>query len=194
MSNPWSAVPATLPWGKADNEWMFFASEKAWHIMGERGGVQAAMEWLLEHNEDPDIDVPYKPPDGHVLGKSDGSDTGMQLCWNRWSDSWDRKRCHDDPVLLWLSHWGDNDTFVTNFMWHRYRAWHVRNMMLFSVASAAVLYKFLSLLEASNLQVKLPSSKLFCEWCQLFYRNKESNKRAYLSYYLFVVLWNVHLW
>ena len=35
--------------------------------MGSRG-VQAAMDWLLEHNEDPDIDEPYIAPQGNILG------------------------------------------------------------------------------------------------------------------------------
>lgn len=47
---------------------------KAWAIMGNRG-VQAAMDWLLEHNEDPDIDEPYKAPEGNVLGGGGGSST-----------------------------------------------------------------------------------------------------------------------
>lgn len=33
------------------------------------------MEWLLEHNEDADIDEPYKPPEGQVLGKSEGGES-----------------------------------------------------------------------------------------------------------------------
>uniref|UniRef100_H2ZHE1 UBX domain-containing protein n=1 Tax=Ciona savignyi TaxID=51511 RepID=H2ZHE1_CIOSA len=41
-------------------------AEKAWLKMGDRG-VQAAMEWLLEHNDDPDIDEPYQPPQGYRL-------------------------------------------------------------------------------------------------------------------------------
>jgi len=27
------------------------------------------MDWLLEHNEDPDIDEPYQPPTGHKLNE-----------------------------------------------------------------------------------------------------------------------------
>ena len=44
--------------------WLF--REKAWAVIGHRG-VQAAMDWLLEHNEDPDIDEPYQPPTGNRL-------------------------------------------------------------------------------------------------------------------------------
>ena len=37
--------------------------------MGHRG-IQAAMEWLLEHNEDPDIDDPIQPPVGQKLNET----------------------------------------------------------------------------------------------------------------------------
>ncbi|KAI8481308.1 UBX domain-containing protein 1-like isoform X2 [Branchiostoma floridae x Branchiostoma belcheri] len=43
------------------------------------------MEWLLAHMDDPDIDEPYQPPQGHVLGKKEesvaaptGQETGAQ--------------------------------------------------------------------------------------------------------------------
>ncbi|XP_002121999.2 UBX domain-containing protein 1-A [Ciona intestinalis] len=51
-------------------------AEKAWLKMGDRG-VQAAMEWLLEHNEDPDIDEPYQPPQGRTLTSENESNTPL---------------------------------------------------------------------------------------------------------------------
>nr|XP_002121999.1 UBX domain-containing protein 1 [Ciona intestinalis] len=51
-------------------------AEKAWLKMGDRG-VQAAMEWLLEHNEDPDIDEPYQPPQGRTLTSENESSTSL---------------------------------------------------------------------------------------------------------------------
>ena len=36
-------------------------------------GVEQAMEWILAHQDDPDIDEPYVAPQGHML-----SSTGEQ--------------------------------------------------------------------------------------------------------------------
>lgn len=47
-------------------------AEKALTVTGNKG-VEPAMEWLFAHSEDPDIDEPYKPPVGHVLGEDDKS-------------------------------------------------------------------------------------------------------------------------
>ena len=43
---------------------------KALAVTGNQG-PQVAMDWIFAHMDDPDIDVPYQPPQGNVLGKSD---------------------------------------------------------------------------------------------------------------------------
>ncbi|XP_066281196.1 UBX domain-containing protein 1-like [Branchiostoma lanceolatum] len=59
-------------------------AEKAIAVTNDQG-PEAAMEWLLAHMDDPDIDEPYQPPQGHVLGKTEesaaaptGQETGAQ--------------------------------------------------------------------------------------------------------------------
>lgn len=42
-------------------------AEKAVSLTGNQG-IERAMDWLMEHENDPDIDEPYVPPEGHVLG------------------------------------------------------------------------------------------------------------------------------
>lgn len=42
-------------------------AEKAVAITGNQG-IEQAMDWLMEHENDPDIDEPYVPPVGNVLG------------------------------------------------------------------------------------------------------------------------------
>lgn len=52
-------------------------AEKALAVSGNRG-IEAAMEWLFAHAEDPDIDEPFKPPVGHVLGKEESATPGAE--------------------------------------------------------------------------------------------------------------------
>ncbi|CAI5798202.1 domain-containing 1 [Podarcis lilfordi] len=41
-------------------------AEKALALTGNQG-IESAMDWLMEHENDPDLDEPYVPPQGHVL-------------------------------------------------------------------------------------------------------------------------------
>ncbi|KAK2838567.1 hypothetical protein Q7C36_013381 [Tachysurus vachellii] len=45
-------------------------AEKAVAHTGNQG-IERAMDWLMEHENDPDIDEPYVPPTGNVLGSSE---------------------------------------------------------------------------------------------------------------------------
>lgn len=49
-------------------------AEKAVAITGNQG-IEQAMDWLMEHENDPDIDEPYVPPVGNVLGGGGGADS-----------------------------------------------------------------------------------------------------------------------
>ncbi|XP_069036362.1 UBX domain-containing protein 1 [Lepisosteus oculatus] len=49
-------------------------AEKAVAHTGNQG-IERAMDWLMEHENDPDIDEPYVPPAGNVLG-SEGAEQG----------------------------------------------------------------------------------------------------------------------
>ncbi|XP_049635832.1 UBX domain-containing protein 1 [Suncus etruscus] len=43
-------------------------AEKALALTGHQG-IEAAMDWLMEHEDDPDVDEPLVTPLGHVLGR-----------------------------------------------------------------------------------------------------------------------------
>ncbi|KAM4621805.1 UBX domain-containing protein 1 isoform 1-T4 [Polymixia lowei] len=47
-------------------------AEKAVANTGNQG-IERAMDWLMEHENDPDIDEPYEPPVGNVLGDTGDS-------------------------------------------------------------------------------------------------------------------------
>lgn len=49
-------------------------AEKAVANTGNQG-IEQAMDWLMEHENDPDIDEPYVPPVGNVLGTENQSTT-----------------------------------------------------------------------------------------------------------------------
>lgn len=52
-------------------------AEKAVAKTGNQG-IEQAMDWLMEHENDPDIDEPYVPPAGNVLGGADSESTTEQ--------------------------------------------------------------------------------------------------------------------
>ncbi|KAG8522751.1 UBX domain-containing protein 1 [Galemys pyrenaicus] len=43
-------------------------AEKALALTGNQG-IEAAMDWLMEHEDDPDVDEPLATPLGHILGR-----------------------------------------------------------------------------------------------------------------------------
>uniref|UniRef100_A0A2K5PRK1 UBX domain-containing protein 1 n=1 Tax=Cebus imitator TaxID=2715852 RepID=A0A2K5PRK1_CEBIM len=43
-------------------------AEKALALTGNQG-IEAAMDWLMEHEDDPDVDEPLETPLGHILGR-----------------------------------------------------------------------------------------------------------------------------
>ncbi|XP_029368462.1 UBX domain-containing protein 1 [Echeneis naucrates] len=49
---------------------MGFDRNRAEKAVGNTGnqGIEQAMDWLMEHENDPDIDEPYVPPVGNILG------------------------------------------------------------------------------------------------------------------------------
>ncbi|KAM6924168.1 UBX domain-containing protein 1 [Xenentodon cancila] len=52
-------------------------AEKAVANTGNQG-IEQAMDWLVEHENDPDIDEPYVPPAGDVLGEADSQSNTEQ--------------------------------------------------------------------------------------------------------------------
>ncbi|XP_019342623.2 UBX domain-containing protein 1 isoform X1 [Alligator mississippiensis] len=50
-------------------------AEKALALTGNQG-IEQAMDWLVEHENDPDVDDPYVPPQGLVLGTGEPSEGG----------------------------------------------------------------------------------------------------------------------
>ncbi|XP_017263740.1 UBX domain-containing protein 1 [Kryptolebias marmoratus] len=52
-------------------------AEKAVAKSGNQG-IEQAMDWLMEHENDPDIDEPYVPPEGNVLGEAAESNVEQQ--------------------------------------------------------------------------------------------------------------------
>ncbi|CAN9515049.1 unnamed protein product [Ophioblennius macclurei] len=53
-------------------------AEKAVANTGNQG-IEQAMDWLMEHENDPDIDEPYVPPVGNVLGGGAESPSSAEL-------------------------------------------------------------------------------------------------------------------
>lgn len=53
-------------------------AEKAVANTGNQG-IEQAMDWLMEHENDPDIDEPYIPPAGDILGGGETSPSSAEL-------------------------------------------------------------------------------------------------------------------
>lgn len=59
---------------------MGFDRNKAEKAVAHTGnqGIERAMDWLMEHENDPDIDEPYIPPAGNVLGSTEEQSSPLQ--------------------------------------------------------------------------------------------------------------------
>ncbi|XP_051900911.1 LOW QUALITY PROTEIN: UBX domain-containing protein 1 [Pristis pectinata] len=51
-------------------------AEKALALSGNQG-IEKAMDWLMEHEDDPNLDEPYVPPQGNVLGTTEKTEIGQ---------------------------------------------------------------------------------------------------------------------
>ncbi|XP_059811288.1 UBX domain-containing protein 1 isoform X1 [Hypanus sabinus] len=52
-------------------------AEKALALSGNQG-IEKAMDWLIEHEDDPNLDDPYVPPQGSVLGMTEKMEAGEE--------------------------------------------------------------------------------------------------------------------
>ncbi|XP_037695012.1 UBX domain-containing protein 1 isoform X2 [Choloepus didactylus] len=53
-------------------------AEKALALTGNQG-IEAAMDWLMEHEDDPDVDEPLETPLGHILGPGSAAGEGKPV-------------------------------------------------------------------------------------------------------------------
>ncbi|KAM9470544.1 UBX domain-containing protein 1 isoform 2-T2 [Clarias gariepinus] len=70
-------------------------AEKAVAHTGNQG-IERAMDWLMEHENDPDIDEPYVPPAGNVLGSTEQQQSPPQPASEPSEDAEETEEQEDD--------------------------------------------------------------------------------------------------